>query len=141
MSNFQPVHLERIIEETAIVPVVNQFEIHPYFNDDAPREACRRYGVAVEAHSPLGHNGEPLKDETIARIAAEHERSVAQVILRWHIQHGTTAIPKSARSQRMAENFDVFDFELSSEEIATIDALDRGPSGRVGPDPDTYEGV
>ncbi len=141
VSNFQAAHLERIIDETGIVPAVNQFEIHPYFNNDAPREACQRHGIAVEAHSPLGHNGEPLKDETIARIAAEHEKSVAQVILRWHMQHGTVAIPKSARPERMAENFDVFDFELSTEEIAKIDALDRGPDGRVGPDPDTYEGV
>jgi 2,5-diketo-D-gluconate reductase A len=141
VSNFQPAHLDRIVDETGLVPAVNQFEIHPYFNNDAPREACQRLGIAIEAHSPLGHNGEPLKDETIARIAASHEKSVAQVILRWHIQHGTIAIPKSVSPERMAENFDIFDFELSSEEIAAIDRLDRGASGRVGPDPDTYEGV
>jgi 2,5-diketo-D-gluconate reductase A len=141
VSNFQASHLDRIIDETGIVPAVNQFEIHPYFNNDAPREACVRHGIVVEAHSALGHNSEPLKNETIARIAAEHEKSVAQVILRWHMQHGTIAIPKSARPERMAENFEVFDFELSSEEITAIDALDRGPDGRVGPNPDTYEGI
>jgi 2,5-diketo-D-gluconate reductase A len=141
VSNFQPAHLERIIEETGIVPAVNQFEIHPYFTNAAPREACRRQGIAIEAHSPLGHSGAPLTDETIARIAAQHGKSVAQVILRWHIQHGTIAIPKSARPERMTENIDIFDFELSPEEIAAIDALDRGPHGRVGPNPDTYEGV
>jgi 2,5-diketo-D-gluconate reductase A len=141
VSNFQPAHLERIIDETGTVPAVNQFEIHPYFNNDAPRNACQRHGIAIEAHSPLGHSGEPLKDETIARIATEHDRSVAQVILRWHMHNGSIAIPKSAKPQRMAENLDVFDFELTAENIAVINALDRGSDGRVGPDPDTYEGV
>jgi len=141
VSNFQPAHLDRIVEETGIVPAVNQFEIHPYFTNDAPREACRRLGIAVEAHSPLGHNGAPLGDEALARIAAGHGKTVAQVILRWHMQHGIIAIPKSGRRERMAENVDVFDFELSGEEIGVIDALDRDAGGRVGPDPDTYEGV
>jgi 2,5-diketo-D-gluconate reductase A len=135
VSNFQPAHLDRIIEETGIVPAVNQIELHPYFANPAVA-ATQRHGIAVEAHSPLGHSGEPLKDETIAAIAADHG---AQVILRWHVQHGTIAIPKSARTERMAENLDVFDFELSAEEIAAIDGLDKGI--RVGPDPDTYEGV
>ena len=138
VSNFQPAHLDRIIEETGVVPAVNQIELHPYFANPAVA-ATRRHGIAVEAHSPLGHNGDPLGDETIARIAADHDKTVAQVILRWHVQHGTIAIPKSARPERMAENLDVFDFELSAEEIASIDGLDKGT--RVGPDPDTYEGV
>jgi 2,5-diketo-D-gluconate reductase A len=141
VSNFQPAHLARIIDETGVTPAVNQFETHPYFTNDAVREACRRHAIAVEAHSPLGHSGEPLTDETIARIAAEHQKSVAQVILRWHMQLGTIAIPKSANPERMAENLDVFDFALSADEINAIHALDRGPNGRVGPDPDTYEGV
>ena len=80
-------------------------------------------------------------DKTIAKIAAEHEKTVAQVILRWHMQHGIIAIPKSAKPERMAENLDVFDFELTADDVATIDALDRGADGRVGPNPDTYEGV
>ena len=122
-------------------PPSTSSRFHPYFNNDAAREACQRHGIAVEAHSPLGHNGEPLKDEAITRIAAEHKSPSRRSILRWHIQYGTVAIPKSARPERMAENLDVFDFELSTEEIATIDALDRGPSGRVGPNPDTYEGI
>lgn len=83
----------------------------------------------MEAHSPLGHNGEPLADETITRIAAANSKSAAQVILRWHIQHGHIAIPKSARPDRMADNIDVFDFELSTEDIASIDALDKGATG------------
>ncbi|HET6191288.1 MAG TPA: aldo/keto reductase [Trebonia sp.] len=141
VSNFQPAHLDRIIDETGIVPAVNQFELHPYFTNDAARGASQRHGVAVEAHSPLGHNGKPLSDETIARIAADRRKSPAQVILRWHMQHGHIAIPKSARRERMHENLAVFDFELSAEEIASIDALDKGESGRSGPNPDTYEGI
>jgi 2,5-diketo-D-gluconate reductase A len=141
VSNFQPAHLDRIVAETGIVPAVNQFEIHPYFNNDAPRQACARHGIAVEAHSPLGHNNAPLSDTTIAGIAAGHAKAVAQVILRWHMQHGIITIPKSAKPERMAENLDVFDFELTDEQIAAIDALDRGADGRVGPNPDTYEGI
>jgi 2,5-diketo-D-gluconate reductase A len=97
--------------------------------------------MAIEAHSPLGHNGEPLTDETIASIGASHGKSAAQVILRWHIQHGHIAIPKSSRPERMRENMQVLDFELTADQVAAIDALDRGPSGRVGPNPDSYEGI
>jgi 2,5-diketo-D-gluconate reductase A len=141
VSNFQPAHLDRIIAETGIVPAVNQFELHPYFANNAAREATRRHGIAVEAHSPLGHNSKPLSDETIAAIAAARGKSNAQVVLRWHMQHGHIAIPKSSRRERMEENLNVFDFELTAEEIATIDALDKGENGRVGPNPDTYEGI
>jgi 2,5-diketo-D-gluconate reductase A len=141
VSNFQPQHIERIINETGVAPAVNQFEIHPYFNNDAPREACAKHGIAVEAHSPLGHNGAPLSDPTIAGIATSHEKTVAQVILRWHMQQGIIAIPKSARPERMAENLNIYDFELTGEEISAINGLDRGADGRVGPNPDTYEGV
>ncbi len=141
VSNFQPAHLDRIVAETGMVPAVNQFEIHPYFNNDAPREACGRHGVAVEAHSPLGHNSAPLADPTIAAIAAAHGKTPAQVVLAWHLQQGIIAIPKSARPERMAENFDVFDVELSEKELAAITGLDRGADGRVGPNPDTYAGV
>ncbi|OYN79357.1 aldo/keto reductase [Mycolicibacterium sphagni] len=141
VSNFQPAHLDRIIGETGIAPAVNQFELHPYFANHVAREATTRYGIAVEAHSPLGHNREPLTDAMITRIADAHGKSTAQVILRWHMQHGVIAIPKSASPQRMTENINVFDFELSGEEMAAIDGLDRGADGRVGPNPDTYEGV
>jgi 2,5-diketo-D-gluconate reductase A len=141
VSNFQRAHLDRIIGETGVVPVVNQFELHPYFANHVAREATTRCGIAVEAHSPLGHNREPLTDASITRIADAHNKSTAQVILRWHLQHGTITIPKSANPQRMADNINVFDFELSSDEIAAIDGLDRGADGRVGPNPDTYEGV
>ena len=89
---------------------------------------------------PTEYDGNPLEDTTIARIAADHEKTTAQIILRWHLQHGHIIIPKSARSERMAQNFAIFDFELTTEEIASIDALDKGEGGRVGPNPDTYAG-
>jgi 2,5-diketo-D-gluconate reductase A len=141
VSNFQPAHLDRIIAETGITPAVNQVELHPYFTNRAVRAATTRHGIAIEAHSPLGHNGKPLTDQTITGIAAGRGKTPAQVILRWHIQHGTIVIPKSARPERMAENLAVLDFELTPEEIAAVDALDRGEIGRAGPNPDTYEGV
>ena len=140
VSNFQPAHLDRIIAETGIVPAVNQIELHPYFANDATCAAAIRYAIAIEAHSPLGH-GKLLDDETITSIAATRGKSNAQVILRWHIQHGHIVIPKSSRRERMEENRNVFDFELSPEEIATIDALDKGDGGRLGPNPDTFEWI
>jgi 2,5-diketo-D-gluconate reductase A len=97
--------------------------------------------MVVEAHSPLGHNNAELGEATLQQIATAHDRSAAQIILRWHMQHGHIAIPKSARPERMAENINVFDFHLTTEQTAAIDALDKGESGRVGPNPDTYEGV
>lgn len=141
VSNFQAAHLDRIVAETGITPAVNQFELHPYFANRATCAASKRYGIAVEAHSPLGHNNAPLSDGTITTIAADRAKTAAQIVLRWHIQHGHIAIPKSSHHQRMAENLNVFDFELTLEEMTRIDALDRGESGRVGPNPDTYEGI
>lgn len=140
VSNFLPEHLDRIVDEIGVVPVVNQFESHPYFRNRESREACARLGIAVETHSPLGHNREPLSDPAIAKIAAGHGRTPAQVILRWHVQLGDISIPKSSKPERMAENIAVFDFELTTGEMAAIDALDRGQDGRVGPHPATYEG-
>jgi diketogulonate reductase-like aldo/keto reductase len=101
-----------------VAPLVNQVELHPYFTNPRVRDACAQHGIAVEAHSPLGHNNAELTDPTIQQIADAHSRSVAQIILRWHMQHGVIAIPKSARPERMAENLDVFDFELEAGEMA-----------------------
>ncbi len=137
VSNFQPEHLERIIGETGVVPVVNQIEVHPYFRNDAARQASARHGIAVEAWSPLGQ-GRVLGDETLARIARAHGRSVAQIILRWHVQHGSIVIPLSSKKERMRENRELFDFELSGTEMALIDRLDEGEDGRTGPHPDTF---
>ncbi len=140
VSNFQPDHLDRIIGETGVVPTVNQIELHPYFANRAARSATAGHGIAVQAWSPLGH-GQVLDDPVIARIASDRGRSCAQIVLRWHVQHGSITIPKSMHQDRMRDNFDVFDFELSGEEMATIDGLDRGEAGRVGPHPDTFEGL
>jgi 2,5-diketo-D-gluconate reductase A len=140
VSNFQPAHLDRIIAETGIAPTVNQVELHPYFADKAVGEASRRHGVAIEAHSPLGHDGKPLTDATITRIAADRGKTTAQIILRWHLQHGHIIIPKSSRPERMAQNLAVFDFDLTAEEVTAIDTLDQGESGRVGPNPDACPG-
>lgn len=140
VSNFTAHHLDRIIGETGIVPVVNQFELHPYFANRPTCDACARHGIAIEAHSPLGHNREPLTDPAITRIATAHNRSTAQVILRWHIQRGDIAIPKSTNPTRMRDNLASTAFELSGGDMAAINALDRGEPGRVGPHPDTWEG-
>jgi 2,5-diketo-D-gluconate reductase A len=137
VSNFQPDHLDRILDATGVRPVVNQIEVHPEFSNSAAVEASRRHGIAVEAWSPLGQ-GKVLGNPAIARIAAERGKPPAQVILRWHIEHGYVIFPKSTHRERMEENFRLFDFELSAEDIAAIDALDRGESGRIGPNPDTF---
>ncbi len=137
VSNFQPDHLDRIISGTGAVPSVNQIEVHPYFLNAAARDACTAHGIAVEAWSPLGR-GPLLQDAVIVGMANECGRTPAQVVLRWHVQHGHIVFPKSRRADRMAENFDVFSFELSAEQMGAIDGLDRGEDGRVGPHPDTF---
>ena len=139
VSNFQPVHLDRIIAETSAVPAVNQIEAHPYFLNNNARTASARHGIAVAAWRPLGR-GALLDDPVINQVAAARRKSSAQIILRWHVQRGDITIPKTVHYERMEENFTVFDFELSAEEAASIDALDKGQSGRIGPDPDTFDG-
>ena len=140
VSNFQPDHLERIIGETGVTPVVNQIEAHPYFRNDEARQASHQHAIAVEAWGPLA-KGEALDDETIGGIASEIERAASQVVLRWHIQRGDIVFPKSMHRERMVENMQIFDFELTQEQMARIDALDRGTDGRQGPDPDTFDRV
>lgn len=137
VSNFQPAHLDRIVSATGVVPAVNQIEVHPYFRNDAARAASARHRVMIEAWSPLGQ-GTVLQDSVIAAIARTSGKSVAQVVLRWHIQHGHAIFPKSNHGVRMRENLDIFDFALSTGEMARIDALDRGEVGRIGPNPDTF---
>jgi 2,5-diketo-D-gluconate reductase A len=138
VSNFQPEHLERIIDATGVVPAVNQIEVHPWFANDSVREASARHAIAIEAWSPIGQ-GRLLEDPAIGEIAAAHAKTSAQVILRWHIQHGLIIFPKSVHRERMEENLALFDFELSAEEMAALDALNRGESGRTGPHPDSFD--
>jgi 2,5-diketo-D-gluconate reductase A len=134
VSNFLVPHLERIISETDVVPAVNQIELHPAGQQADVAAFSRQHGIQIEAWGPLGQGKYPLLEDTVVTAAAEaHGKTAAQVIIRWHLQTGNIVFPKSNRRERMAENFDVFDFELSNTEIATITALERG--GRVGSHP------
>ena len=138
VSNFQPAHLDRIIEETGVAPAVNQIEVHPYFTNEAARAASIRHGVEVEAWSPIAQ-GKVLDDDVIGKIAADHGKTPSQVTLRWHVERGDIVFPKSMHVERMRENFDIFDFTLTADEVAQISALDRGEDGRNGPNPDTFD--
>jgi 2,5-diketo-D-gluconate reductase A len=140
VSNFQAAHLDRIIEETGVIPAVNQIEAHPYFTNDATREASLRHGIKVEAWSPIAQ-GKVLDDPVIAEIAEAHGRTTSQVTLRWHVERGDIIFPKSTHEERMRENFAIFDFSLTPDEVAAITALDRGDEGRTGPDPDTFDWI
>jgi 2,5-diketo-D-gluconate reductase A len=140
VSNFQAAHLDRIIGETGVVPVVNQIEAHPYFTNDATREASLRHGIKVEAWSPIAQ-GQVLDDPVITEIASAHGRTPSQVTLRWHVERGDIVFPKSTHEDRMRENFEIFDFALTADEVAAITALDRGADGRRGPDPDTFDWI
>ena len=135
VSNFAPEHLERIIGETGVVPVLNQIELHPSFQQRAWRAADADHGVITESWSPLGQ-GDALSDPTLVRLAKKHGKTTAQVVIRWHLDLGLIVIPKSVTPSRIAENFDVWDFKLDAEDLAEIEALDS-PSGRRGPDPVT----
>jgi 2,5-diketo-D-gluconate reductase A len=136
VSNFKIAHLERLIGETGIMPSVNQIELHPRFQQKAQREFHAKHGIVTESWSPLGQ-GRVMKDPLIAGIADKHGRTPAQVALRWHIQNGLVAIPKSVTPSRIAENFNVFNFELTEDEMAKIATLDNS-RGRIGPDPDLF---
>lgn len=140
VSNFQPAHLTRIVEETGVVPAVNQIEVHPYFANDEARTASHRHGIAVEAWSPIAQ-GRVLDDPAIVEVATAHDKTPSQVTLRWHVQRGDIVFPKSTHEERMRENFAIFDFSLTDEEMAAISALDRGEEGRTGPNPDTFDWI
>lgn len=135
VSNFQPAHLERLIEETGVTPTVNQVELHPHFQQLGLRREHAELGIVTEAWSPLAQ-GEVLDDAAITEIAGAHSKTPAQVVIRWHLQLGNVVIPKSVTPERIIENFEVFDFGLSDEEMASIEVLDAGK--RTGPDPDTF---
>ncbi|WP_030483879.1 aldo/keto reductase [Nocardioides aequoreus] len=138
VSNFQPDHLARLAKETDVVPAVNQIEVHPYFTNEAARAASRDAGILVEAWSPIAQ-GAVLDDQVVTGIADELGRTPAQVTLRWHVQRGDIVFPKSSSPERMAENFAIFDFELSDDQVSAISGLDRGEDGRTGPNPDTFD--
>jgi 2,5-diketo-D-gluconate reductase A len=141
VSNFLLEYLESLLAQVDVVPAVNQIELHPYFTQVETRELDTRHGILTQAWSPIGgitayRDGAPKRtfdDPTILGIADTHGKTAAQVMLRWHVQEGRSAIPKSVRPDRIAENFDVFDFELSEAELKAIDGLDTGVRG--GPEP------
>jgi len=134
VSNFNPAHIDHLIAETGVTPVVNQIELHPDFQQNDVAKHNREKNVITEAWSPLGQGGDLLKNPTLAQIARTHGKSVAQVILRWHLQTGHMVIPKSQTPARIEENFDVFDFLLSTADMQKVAALDAG--NRIGPNPD-----
>ncbi len=142
VSNFMPEHLTSLLDATSVVPAVNQIEVHPYFRQTAVLEADAEHGIVSQAWSPIGgitfyrdgKHGSTLEDATIVAIAQKHGKTAAQVMLRWHLQQGRQVIPKSVTPSRIAENFAVFDFDLSDDDLAAIDALDTGIRG--GPEPE-----
>ena len=149
VSNFMRPHLDELLAATEVVPAVNQIELHPYFSQPDVRKADAEHGILTQAWSPIGgitfypgwgeERRNVLTDPAIGAIAAAHGRTPAQVLLRWQLQHGRSAIPKSTNPARIAENFAVFDFDLTGDEMAGIDALDTGV--RNGPDPDIQRDI
>jgi 2,5-diketo-D-gluconate reductase A len=148
VCNHKREHLENLMARTKVVPSVNQVEIHPYFSQPDLQAAHARYGIVTQAWSPIGGVNvyrpadpgapkNPLADPTIIDLATKYGKTPAQVILRGHLQHGRCAIPKSVHANRIAENFDIFDFQLTEPELAAIDALDTGQRG--GPEPDLID--
>ncbi|QEV55617.1 aldo/keto reductase [Streptomyces platensis] len=139
VSNFLPEHLERLMGETSIVPAVNQIELHPQFPQAASRAFHARHNIVTEAWSPIGQGRGLLEDPTLVKLAAKHGKSPAQVVLRWHVQLGNVAIPKSVTPSRIAENIDIFDFELDDADLTALAGLDTGT--RLGPDPAAFDVV
>ena len=143
VSNFMVEHLATLLERTTVIPAVNQIEIHPYFQQKDVQTLDAEHGIMTQAWSPIGgitfyrdgQHGSTLQDPVIGDIAQAHRKTPAQVMLRWHLQQGRSVIPKSTKPERIAENIDVFDFELATEELAAIDALDTGQRG--GPEPES----
>ncbi|GEL15325.1 aldo/keto reductase [Pediococcus cellicola] len=139
VSNFLPEHIDRLIDATGVTPAVNQVELHPYFSQDPQRQYDAAHHIVTQAWSPLGRANAVLQDLTIEKIAAAHHKSVGQTILRWEIQLGVMPLPKSASTARQRENIQIFDFQLTDQEMQAITGLDR-PDGRTkDQDPAVYE--
>ena len=137
VSNFNPDHFEALLAQVSIKPVINQVEFHPYFTQEKLRKYLEAQNIYMESWSPF-MNAQILNDETLNEIGKEVNKSAAQVIIKWNMQHNVVVIPKSVTSSRIEENIDVFDFELSAEQMKRIDDLNKDQ--RIGPDPDTFEG-
>lgn len=139
VCNFLPHHIERLQKETGILPSINQIELQPYYNQQELRSWSAEHGIAIESWSPLGRANNVLQEPVIAEIASSHGKTISQIILRWHIQLGTIPIPKSSSPTRLRENFDVFDFSLSEDEMSAICELTREDGRTNNQDPNTYE--
>ncbi|WP_106206647.1 aldo/keto reductase [Kineococcus rhizosphaerae] len=140
VSNFQVPHLRRLAQEATVVPAVNQIEVHPYFGNEEVRSYCGEHQIGVEAWSPIAQ-GKVLDNPTITAVADRLGKTPAQVVLRWHVERGDIVFPKSVTRSRVEENFDLFSFELTEEDLALITALDQGADGRIGGHPDTMDYV
>ncbi|SDP63437.1 Aldo/keto reductase [Arthrobacter sp. ok909] len=146
VSNQSPEELERLIAETDVVPAVNQIQVHPYYTQPEWRAANEKHGILTQCWSPIagaytynGNEKNPFTEPTLVDLGKKYSKTPAQVMLRWHLDHGFSAIPKSVKPERIAENFDVFDFSLTADDIAAIDALNTGVSGSIDPDSITLE--
>jgi 2,5-diketo-D-gluconate reductase A len=137
VSNFQPHHLDRLLEETDTVPAVNQIELHPHMQQAGLRSYHERHGIRTEAWSPIGQGKGLLDAPELSEIAQAHDKRAAQVVLRWHIQLGNIIFPKSVTPERVRENMAIFDFELSDEEMQKIEGMEKAE--RIGPDPDKFD--
>lgn len=136
VSNFQPEHLDRIVEATGVTPAVNQIELHPRFQQRTARAYHRAHGIVTQSWSPIGQGKGLLDDATIVRIAAKHHRSAAQVVIAWHLAHGLSVIPKASSPDHLSDNVAALDLTLDDEDIAAIDAMDSA-GGRIGPEPNS----
>lgn len=136
VSNFLQHHLEDLLTSAAVVPMVNQMEFHPYLVQQDLLDYCRKHGIQYEAWSPM-MQGKIFAMDIFKEMAQKYQKSIAQIVLRWDLQKGVVTIPKSSKRERIASNADIFDFELSAEDVAFLDQLDRGQ--RFGPDPDTFD--
>ena len=137
VSNMHPHHLEKLLKNASVIPAVNQFECHPFLQQDELIEYCRRKGILCQAYSPLGgHGGTVLEEPLLIRIAQKYAKTPAQVVIRWHLQRGIIVIPKSVHQERIAQNAQVFDFELTVEEMEEIMRLNR--NHRFNDDPDHF---
>lgn len=136
VSNFTIETLQNLMNNAKIMPVINQIELHPKFAQHEMREFCKQHNIQVESYSPLMHGGDILSDNAVQRIADKHHKTIAQVVLRWHIQNGLVVIPKSVDPDRIRENIDIFDFKLDNSDMIAIDAMDAGI--RNNPNPDKF---
>ena len=137
VSNFEPEHLDTIIEATGVTPAVNQIELHPRFQQRTLRAYHDQHGIVTQSWSPLGQGGPLLQEPAIAQVAGKHGVSAAQVVIAWHLAHGLSVIPKAGDPKHLADNYAATDLTLSPDDMAAIDALDD-PDGRIGPDPRTF---